>query len=231
MSADGLLSGKVIAITGGFGALGDAVRASLQAQGAKVALIDVAPDKGGEGDLRLGGVDITQIEAARAAVAEIGEKLGAIDGLVNVAGGFRWETLEDGDLGTWDLMYTMNVRTAATMCKAVVPALKARGAGRIVNIGANGAVKAGMGMGSYAASKSGVAKLTEALAEELKGSGITVNAVLPSIIDTPANRRDMADADFSKWVAPADLAAVIAFLLSDHARAVTGALVPVTHLV
>lgn len=230
MSADAALAGKVIAVTGGFGMLGDAVGRAIRARGGRVALIDLAPDNGGEGDLRLGGIDIAQFEPAQAAVATIVDQLGPLDGLVNVAGGFRWQTLDDGSLDAWDLLYKINLRTAATMSKAVLPALKARGAGRIVNIGANGAVKAGVGMGAYAASKAGVARLTESLAEELKGSGITVNAVLPSIIDTPANRKDMPDADFSKWVTPQDLAAVIAFLLSDDARAVTGALIPVTHL-
>jgi NAD(P)-dependent dehydrogenase (short-subunit alcohol dehydrogenase family) len=99
--------------------------------------------------------------------------------------------------------------------------------GRIVNIGANAAARAGLVMGAYTASKSGVARLTESLAEELKERGITVNALLPSIIDTPANRRDMPDADFSRWVKPEQLAATIVFLLSDEASAITGALIPV----
>ncbi|MDB5448342.1 MAG: short-chain dehydrogenase/reductase, partial [Phenylobacterium sp.] len=99
---------------------------------------------------------------------------------------------------------------------------------RIVNVGANGAVKAGAGMGAYAASKAGVHRLTEALAEELKADGVTVNAVLPSILDTPTNRADMPGADFDAWVKPEDLAAVILFLASEPARAMTGALVPVT---
>jgi NAD(P)-dependent dehydrogenase (short-subunit alcohol dehydrogenase family) len=100
--------------------------------------------------------------------------------------------------------------------------------GSIVNIGAAGAVKAGMGMGAYAASKSGVAKLTESLAEELKDNGIRVNAVLPSIIDTPVNRADMPDAEYDRWVSPEALAKVIEFLLSDAATPITGALLPVT---
>ena len=103
------------------------------------------------------------------------------------------------------------------------------GGGRIVNIGAGAAVaKSGAGMGAYTASKSGVLKLTEALAEELKDHGITVNAILPSTIDTPANRADMPNADFTRWVAPRDIANVIVFLLTDQARAVTGALIPVS---
>lgn len=226
-----MLAGKIVVVTGGFGVLGRAVAQTLTNVGAKVALVDLALDRGGGGVLRLGEVDVTNFAAAERATGKVAEQLGGIDGLVNVAGGFRWQTVADGDLSNWDLLYRMNVRTAVTMSKAVLPHLRARGGGRIVNIGANGAVKAGAGMGAYAASKAGVARLTESMAEELKGSGITVNAVLPSIIDTPVNRQDMPDADFSKWVTPEDLAAVIAFLLSDAAKAVTGALIPVTNLV
>jgi NAD(P)-dependent dehydrogenase (short-subunit alcohol dehydrogenase family) len=142
-----------------------------------------------------------------------------------VAGGFAWQTLADGPPETWDRLYTMNVSTCANMCRAALPHLTASH-GRIVNIGAGGAVKAGAGMGAYAAAKGGVHRLTESLAEELKGQ-VAVNAVLPSIIDTPLNRRDMPDANFSAWVSPADLAEVIIFLASDAARAVTGALVAV----
>jgi NAD(P)-dependent dehydrogenase (short-subunit alcohol dehydrogenase family) len=98
---------------------------------------------------------------------------------------------------------------------------------RVVNIGAASAINAGAGMGAYAAAKAGVHKLTESLAQELKGK-VTVNAVLPSILDTPVNRADMPDADFGKWVQPKDLAAVILFLASPEAGAITGALIPVT---
>ena len=112
--------------------------------------------------------------------------------------------------------------------RAAIPHVKRSAAGRIVNVGANGALKAALGMGAYAASKSGVHSLTQALAEELKGDGVTVNAVLPSIIDTPANRADMPKADFASWVRPQELAAVMLFLVSEEASAVTGALLPVT---
>src|SRR5690606_37346969 len=104
------------------------------------------------------------------------------------AGGFAWEKVEGGSLDTWDKLYQMNLRTAVAATQAALPHLP--DGGRIINIGANGAVKAGAGMGAYAASKAGVMRLTEALAEELKPRGITVNALLPSIIDTPANRAD-----------------------------------------
>ena len=118
--------------------------------------------------------------------------------------------------------------TAATASRAAIPHLKKSAAGRIVNVGANAALKAGMGMGAYAASKAGVHALTQSLAEELKGDNITVNAVLPSILDTAANRADMPKTDPAIWVKPEDLAAVILFLASEAATAVTGALVPVT---
>ena len=127
---------------------------------------------------------------------------------------------------TWDRLYALNLKTALNACQAALPYLLESGAGRIVNVGAQSALKAASGMGPYAASKSAVHRLTESLAEELKLKGVTVNAVLPSIIDTPANRRDMPKAAFDHWVQPAELAAVMLFLASDEASAVTGALIP-----
>ena len=203
-------------------------------QGAKVVLIDHAPrspeglvEACGPDALELSGVDLTDPAAARAAIEAAAARFGGLDALINVAGGFAWQTLADGDPAVWDRLYAMNVKTAANASRAAIPHLKASPAGRIVNIGANGAVKAGAGMGAYAASKAGVHRLTESLAEELKGQ-VTVNAVLPSIIDTPTNRADMPKADFASWVTPDELAAVILFLASDVASAVTGALIPVT---
>ena len=123
-------------------------------------------------------------------------------------------------------MFALNVMTARNASHAALPHLAKSGAGRIINVGAMGALQAGSGMGPYAASKAGVHRLTEALANEWKGK-VTVNAVLPSTIDTPANRASMPKADFAKWVAPQELAEVILFLASDAASAVTGALIPV----
>ena len=222
---------RVIAITGAFGVLGSAVAKRAAASGARLALIDFAPAPAGpvpDGALALGGVDLTDAGAAATALDAVAAKFGGLDVLINVAGGFRWETLEDGSADSWAGLYRMNVLTTANASRAALPHLRKSGAGRIVNVGANGAVKAAMGMGAYAASKAGVHRLTESLAEELKGDGITVNAVLPSILDTPTNRADMPKADPSQWVQPDDLAAVILFLASEEARAVTGALVPVT---
>ncbi|WP_375398163.1 SDR family oxidoreductase [uncultured Sphingomonas sp.] len=218
---------RIVAITGAAGALGSKTAATLSEAGWQVVGIDLAAIGSGGLALALGGVDLTDESAMAGAADRISEQFGRLDGLVNIAGGFRWETVTDGAVATWDRMHAMNVKTALVSSRALLPMLRAA-RGAIVNIGAAGAVKAGMGMGAYAASKAGVARLTEALAEELKDDGIRVNAVLPSIIDTDINRADMPDAEFDRWVTPEQLANVIAFLLSDKASAVTGALVPVT---
>jgi len=193
-----------------------------------VAAIDRAPVPANLGAAHgLGGVDLADAAAAKHAIDGAADALGGLDALVNIAGAFRWETLADGDPETWDLLYRINLRTAVAASKAALAHLP-DGRGRIVNIGANSALKAGAGVAAYTASKSGVMRLTESLAEELKPRGITVNALLPSIIDTPPNRADMPDADFDRWVKPEQLAGVIVFLLSDAASAITGALIPVT---
>jgi NAD(P)-dependent dehydrogenase (short-subunit alcohol dehydrogenase family) len=221
---------RSIIVTGGFGVLGHAVAEAFVQQGDRVARVDFAPSASHplEGVLDVGGVNLTDAAATQAALDTVAEAHGGIDVLVNVAGGFTWETLEGGSLDSWAKMQAMNLMTNATITKLALPALKTSDAGRIVNIGAGAAIKAAMGMGSYAASKSGVHRLTEALAEELGGTGVTVNAILPSIIDTPTNRADMPDADTTQWVKPEAIADVILFLASPAARAVTGALIPVT---
>ena len=225
------LQNQHVLVTGGFGTLGIAVVRAALAAGARVTAVDRAtvPATDAPAGARLvGDVDLADAATAAATFDRIAAAGGGLDALVNVAGTFRWETVEGGSPDTWDLLYRVNLRTAVAASKAALPHLIARGGGSIVNVGAGAAAKAGAGMGAYAASKSGVARLTEALAEELKDRAITVNAVLPSIIDTPPNRADMPKADFDRWVKPAQLADVIVFLLSSQARAVTGALIPVS---
>jgi NAD(P)-dependent dehydrogenase (short-subunit alcohol dehydrogenase family) len=223
---------KRVVITGAAGALGRAVAHAFATGGAQLALVDRAaepkeyPEAAGSQYFFMGAVDLADPAQAKRTMDSIAARLGGIDVLVNVAGGFRWETIADGKLDTWDFMYTINLKTALCATKAALPHMSG-GEGRIINVGAAGAAKAGMGMGAYAASKAGVAKLTEALAEELKDKGINVNAVLPSILDTAPNRADMPDADFTRWVAPAALADVVVFLASNGARAITGASIPV----
>jgi 3-oxoacyl-[acyl-carrier protein] reductase len=166
--------------------------------------------------------------AARTAIDTAQARLQGLDVLINAAGAFRWQTVVDADPAVWDSMFTINLKTAVNSCRAAIPHLRASRAGRIVNVGAYGALKAGAGMGAYAASKAGVHRLTESLAAELKDQRITVNAVLPSIIDTPPNRKDMPKADFSTWVTTESLANILLFLASEQAQDITGALLPVT---
>ncbi len=223
------LHNKTIAVTGGFGTLGRAVGEALIAAGARVALIDrlPAPADIGRDAMLLPNVELGQVCDARSAVNQIVAAFGGLDGLVNAAGGFKHETVAAGSVETWDRLYATNVRTALIASLTALPHLLARGSGRIVNVGAQAANQAGVGMGAYAASKAAVARLTEAMADEYKDRGLSVNAVLPSVLDTPANRAEMPDADASRWVHPAALAQVIAFLLSDAAVAINGALIPV----
>lgn len=222
------MDGKVVVVTGALGALGKVVAQVAQARGARVAGVDHAQAQTPATPTRieLGGVDLSDAAQAKQAIDAVASHFGRLDALINIAGGFAFETVAEGDSKTWQRMYALNVATALNASRAALPHLASSGTGRIVNIGAMGALQAGAGMGAYAASKAGVHRLTEALAAEWKGK-ITVNAVLPSIIDTAANRASMPTADFATWVRPQELAEVILFLASDAASAVTGALLPV----
>jgi NAD(P)-dependent dehydrogenase (short-subunit alcohol dehydrogenase family) len=222
------MNGKVVIITGALGALGRVVAETALKRGAKVAGVDHAPSQApATADrLELGGFDLSDATAAKKAIDTAAAHFGRIDALINIAGGFAFEMVADGDEKTWQKMYALNVLTALNASRAALAHLSTSTAGRIVNVGAMGALQAGAGMGAYAASKAAVHRLTEALAAEWKGK-ITVNAVLPSTIDTEANRASMPKADFSKWVRPQELAEVILFPTSDAASAVTGALIPV----
>ncbi|MCC2111485.1 MAG: SDR family NAD(P)-dependent oxidoreductase [Hyphomicrobiales bacterium] len=224
-------TGKTAAITGAAGNLGRAVAAAFAADGAKCLLIDhtvevlnmAYPDAPAETKI---AVDLTD----RAAVVEALGGTGA-DILCAIAGGFHMgEPVHETPEDKWDLMQDLNVTTLVNSVHAVVPGMIARGSGKIVTIGANAATKGVPAMGAYCATKGAVLRLTEAMSGELRDRGINVNCVMPSIIDTPANRAAMPGADPAKWVPPADLAAVITFLASDAAKSVHGALVPVVGL-
>lgn len=221
------LQGKRIAITGAAGALGAAVAACARAQGARIVALDLGfREAAGEG-IEQHALDLCDGAASAACFAAIG----AVDGLFNIAGGFAmgpssWEV----DAADWDAMQRINVLTMQNAVRGALPGMLARGRGAIVNVGALGALKGLAQMSAYCAAKSTVMRLTESLSAEVRERGVNVNAVLPSLIDTPRNRADMPGADYSKWVAPADLANVICFLGSDAARAIHGALIPVAGL-
>src|ERR1700754_1417629 len=222
------MDGKVVVVTGAMGALGKVVAEVALARGARVAGIDHASSQiaAAPNRIELGSVDLSDAAQTGKAIGAVVAQFGRLDALINIAGGFAFEAVAEGDPKTWQRMYALNVLTALNASRAAIPHLAASSSARIVNIGAMGALQAGGGMGPYAASQGGVHRLTEALATEWKGR-ITVNAVLPSTIDTAANRASMPKADFSKWVRPTELADVILFLASDAASAVTGALLPV----
>ena len=216
---------KVVVVTGAAGALGGAVVANFETLGARVVGLDIAEQPG------IMHCDLFDPESCVAAVTRVRDQYAGIDILVNVAGGFAMgEAVHETSAGTWQLMHDLNAGSVLHMAQAVVPAMLQAGAGKIVNIAARAGLRGAAGMGAYVASKSVVIRLTETLSEELRASGINVNCVLPSIIDTPANRAAMPDADFSQWVAPASLAGVIGFLASDLARDVHGAALPVEGL-
>ncbi|MEE3623643.1 SDR family NAD(P)-dependent oxidoreductase [Nitrospirillum sp. BR 11752] len=222
---------KVI-ITGGAGVLGGAVAKAFLAAGHRVTVVDHAPAPAvvTDGVLHLGGVDLTDEAAARTAFLQAKVAMGGADVVVNVAGGFRWQTVAEGDPTTWEKLFALNARTCLNMCRAAIVPESEGGlasGGAIVNVGAAAAEKAGAGMGAYAASKAAVARLTESLAAEL-GGRIRVNAVLPLVMDTPQNRADMPTVDPKTWTATAAVADAIVFLASRAARAINGALVPVT---
>lgn len=226
-----------VAITGAAGNLGRAVAARFAREGAALVLIDVDADRAAKlaGELpgdHLGvAVDLLDGAAVKDALARAADKLGTIDVAVALAGGFAMgPKVHETEAEVWERMHKLNLGTLLPLLAAVTPGMIAQGSGRIVTVGAHAALKGVAGMGAYCASKSAVMRATESASAELRRHGINVNCVLPTILDTPQNRAAMPKADPSLWVAPDDLANVIAFLASDQARAVHGALLPVTGL-
>ncbi len=229
------MSGRNVLVSGGTGALGRAVASAFLESGDRVIApwIVEAEARALEADqaeaLASGRLVLLEADIAEAAGAATAVKaVEPLDVLVNAAGGFAggtpvWET----DLETWDAMYRINVRTAAALCRAALPGLRERGRGVVVNVASAAADARPAALAAYAASKASVAVLTQTLQREVEGSAIRINAVVPTTIDTPANRRAMPDADPSAWTTPAQIASVIRWLASDEAASVRGGLVPV----
>ena len=226
MNRDQQWQGKVAMVTGANGALGRALTNALVERGVAVRAVDLRFDGAPAAGVKHFTVDLTDPDATTSVLGAVGD----FDILCNIAGGFTMGE-DAADAGAhWQNMFRLNVETLRNAIRVAVPMMKRRGRGTIVNVGALSAREGRGAMSAYCAAKSTVMRLTESLAQELRGHGINVNAVLPSIIDTPANRADMPDADFTKWVSPQDLANVICFLASPEACALHGALVPVCGL-
>ena len=229
------MAARSVVVTGGTGALGSAVVEAFLAAGDRVVVPWIVPEEAERsrsawaGPLRAGRAVLVEADVAEAAgAARAIEAAGDVDVLVNGVGGFAGGTPVDAtDLEAWDRMYRMNLRSAAACSRAALPRMRARRRGLVVNVASQAALAPPAGLAAYAASKAGVVALTRSLQEEVARDGIRVAAIVPTTIDTPANRAAMPDADRSAWTPPEKIAGVILWLASDAASTVRGALVPV----
>jgi NAD(P)-dependent dehydrogenase (short-subunit alcohol dehydrogenase family) len=225
-----MFADRTVVLTGAAGNLGRAVAAVFAERGANLVLLD---RRAADADARhlCVALDLLDARAVQAAADKAIERFGRIDVLCNLAGAFRMGApVHETPEADWTFLLDVNARTVLNTARAVVPRMLAAGGGRIVNVGAYAAQKGAAQMGAYVAAKSAVIRLTESMSAELRERGINVNCVLPTIIDTPENRAAMPGADARRWVAPRELAEVVAFLASDAARAIHGAALPVTGL-
>lgn len=219
-------------ITGGAGALGSVVTHSFLHAGINVAtpvhsqLVSgfmSAHDSPDKDSFMVAEADLTVESDVRSFVADVAEKFGRVDYLANLAGGYAGgSTIAEVTVDEWELMMTRNLKTTFLMCRQVLNLMLPTKFGRIVNVTAMPALMSGAKKGPYAISKRAVVSLTETIAEEVKGSGITANAIAPSIILTDANKASMPSGDFQKWVRPEEIADLILFLCSDKARSING---------
>jgi NAD(P)-dependent dehydrogenase (short-subunit alcohol dehydrogenase family) len=234
----GTLDGKVAIITGGTGALGAAVVTSFLAAGAAVvvphhsagALDSLRERLRLPADAQLEGavLDLTDEDAVERYYADVSGRHGGVDLLINIAGGFGGgQPVHETPWSLWQQQLDLNLKTTVLSCKAGVPHMLGRGGGAIVNVGTRTATQSGKNLAAYAAAKRAVIQLTEALAAELRDQNITANVILPSTIDTPANRSGSPGADYSRWVQPDEIARVILFLAGPDARIISGASIPV----
>jgi len=225
-----LLKEKVVLIAGGSGALGHTVRPACVKAGAQVLTVDRNPPASQSTDWRVLKADVTDEADVQRLVREVIGTHGRIDVLINLVGGFAMGRVEDTDAALWQRMLTLNVTAAFLLSKTVLPHMVERGAGRILHVAAWAAVEPFPGAAAYIVAKSSLLALIRVLALELKGSGVTVNGVLPTTIDTPANRASMPEVDPSTWTKPESIANTLLFLASEEASQINGAAIPVgTH--
>lgn len=219
---------QYVVISGGSGALGTVVSKRLAELGYGVHILDLNPPTQELGEqIHFHATNVLDRQALENVQAQL--KAHEVYALLNIMGGFHWGLFEETPLHTLDKMLDLNLRSAFALTQSILPQLKSQNKGRIINIGARPAVQPTVGMSAYAMSKAGILSFTETLAEELKQTDITVNALLPSVIDTPQNRQDMPEANPKDWVSPEQLCHVIEFLLSPKSQAISGALIPVYH--
>jgi NAD(P)-dependent dehydrogenase (short-subunit alcohol dehydrogenase family) len=220
------LDGKVVVITGGSGALGQTVTPVCVHAGARVITVDRTIPSNVAGWTAL-QADVTDEADVQRVVREVIQSHGRLDVLINLVGGFAMGPLADTDVEIWERMLAMNVTPAFLLSKAVIPHMTKQGHGRILHVAAWAAVEPFPGAAAYIIAKSSLIALIKVLALELKGSGVTVNGVLPNTIDTPANRANMPKVDPSTWTKPESIAEALLFLASEEAGQVSGAAIPV----
>jgi NAD(P)-dependent dehydrogenase (short-subunit alcohol dehydrogenase family) len=227
--------GRTALITGGTGALGSAVTGRFLNDGHQVAATWVVKEEaetlrselGYEERLLLVETDVTDPASVQSTLGDVEDAFGSVDVLVHLVGAWKGgEEVREHSLETWDKMMNLNLRSALICSRAVLPSMLQRGWGRIVLVSSRTARQGRAGQAAYAVAKTGVAVLAEAIAEETRGTGVTANVVAPSTLDTPANRRAMPDADYTRWVPPEAVAASIAFLATDEAGQLRGAWLP-----
>jgi NAD(P)-dependent dehydrogenase (short-subunit alcohol dehydrogenase family) len=220
------LKNKIAMITGATGGLGETVTTAFQDAGATVAAV-ARTIKPNVGDLTV-AADLSVPEEAQRAAEEILQRVGRIDVLAHLVGGFSGgRPVPETDYTTWRQMISLNLDTAFNVMRVVLPHMLGRQTGRIIAIGSRTGVEPVAGLSAYGVSKAGLIAFIRTLAAEVKDSGITANIVLPSVIDTPANRVANPSADFSRWVKPSAIAEVLVWLASDNAAAINGAVIPV----
>jgi NAD(P)-dependent dehydrogenase (short-subunit alcohol dehydrogenase family) len=232
------LTGRVAMVTGGAGALGRGTTRVLLDAGAMVVITDShthamrdavqALPEAVRAHCMTVHADLTTEEGAAAAVREAVAAHKRLDILVNIIGGYAGgPPIAETELAVWRGQFELNATTAFLMARAAVPVMQERGWGRIINVSSRVARTVPAGLGAYAVSKAAVITLTEVLANETREQGITVNAILPSVIDTPANRQAMPDAAFDHWVKPEAIGNVIRFLAAEESGIISGAAIPV----
>ncbi|MGC2431729.1 MAG: SDR family NAD(P)-dependent oxidoreductase [Nitrososphaeraceae archaeon] len=227
-------SDKVVLITGGTGALGKTLTQRFISSGATTIATylkdeNIEANKGqNTNNAQFIKADVTREEQVVRLISAVVERFGHIDILVNSVGGYLGgKSVTDLEEHEWDLMMNLNLKSAFLISKHVIPVMKSSGpGGKIVHISSKTGLKAEGHDSAYAASKSGLIRLVESISQETKDLGINVNCILPSVIDTEANRRAMPKADFSKWVKTDDITNVVFFLCSQEAKVITGAAIP-----
>jgi len=223
------MADKVALVTGANGGLGVPVTKALLDAGYTV--IGLAPRiKQADFDhpkFTALAASLDSLNSARKAVDSVVQRFGKIDVLAHLVGGFAWASITDTDDATFQRMFDLNVNSAFYILRAVLTLMRKAGAGRIIAIGSRAAENPGANVGAYSASKAALVSLIETVAIENKDAGITANVILPGTMDTPANRKDMPDADKTQWVQPASVASLIVWLAGDAGKDVTGAAIPV----